>query len=287
MKIERNNVYFVRPGKESVCSSYEEFIAYLKKMNTARSELRKNIPCIRIMTIRGGRPSEYYIGTLTTENIRAAESYIKGQGYTSEIKNFLMNNFNAHNTCSSCFSMEDLSEMPETTPPDTSEFIAWKKKADLVYKKIINEFKSQPMERQIISLDIIRENGKSYMKFSVPSIITKIYEAQAKETRKSEAWKGLDFFYIPELLANERYNALLRSNKLFDKFGSSFTTDGLMNIAWLRTKQGEGQFEIPDNISFAELTSLSKNVHQFIKDYFDEYLRDFRITMKAEIVLQS
>ncbi len=128
-----------------------------------------------------------------------------------------------------------------------------------------------------IELEIIRKDGKSYFKFKIDSRIEQIYKDQMLEIKESTNWPGLKFYSIPEMTKNEKYTYRLNDFHLFDDYGKSIFQKGFMNIAWLRTVGGEGLVEIKDIISFAELSQCTKQVTQFLKEYFYEYYQEFHL----------
>lgn len=141
---------------------------------------------------------------------------------------------------------------------------------------------SEKKNAKKISINISRKNGKTLFQFKIDKKILKLYEAQPHEIRESEKWKGLKFYYSPELTGSEKYKALLSQFDLFDDYGSDFYRSGKLNIAWIRTVDGEGEIVINDYHSFAELSYLITNVSKFIKAYFEEYMRDYKISGHLE-----
>ena len=133
------------------------------------------------------------------------------------------------------------------------------------------------MEKQKIDIKIKRINGKTYLAYEISPEIEKRYNTETTEIKESEKWQGLKFYYVPEITQNNSYLNLLAKYKLFDDFGSVFYRDGHLNIAWLRTVGGKGKIELKQSISFAELSILIKNTLSFIKEYFEEYLRDYEV----------
>lgn len=133
------------------------------------------------------------------------------------------------------------------------------------------------MEKQKINIKISRINGKSYLSYEISPEIEKLYNNGSVETKISESWEGLKFYYNPDITQNSNYLDLLGKYRLFDDFGCSFYRNRYLNIAWLRTVGGKGKIELKNDVSFAELTILIKNTLSFIKEYFEEYLKDFEI----------
>jgi hypothetical protein len=133
-----------------------------------------------------------------------------------------------------------------------------------------------------INIEVTRKGGKSLFHFKVDKKIVALYESQKHEVVTSEKWKGLKFYSPKELIASEKYKTLLSQYDLFDDFGADFYKSGKINMAWVRTVDGEGEIEINDYHSFAELSYLVTNISKFIKAYFEEYMRDYKITGKLE-----
>lgn len=140
-----------------------------------------------------------------------------------------------------------------------------------------------------IELEIAREKGETYFKFKVDPAITELYKNQAEEIKLSKKWVGLSFFYAPKIINNELYKRILTDYHLFDEYGNDLFYNGgsrlLFNIAWLRTKEGEGQIKITEPVSISELTDLTKRTCDFIKDHFNKYFQDFKISGKVSIEL--
>ncbi len=133
------------------------------------------------------------------------------------------------------------------------------------------------MNKQKINIKISKINGKTFLVYEVPPEIEKRYNTDSVEIKTSESWPGVKFYYNPEITQSNNYLSLLGKYRLFDDFGCSFYRNGYLNIAWLRTVGGQGKIEIKQNISFAELSILLRNTLSFIKEYFEEYLRDYEV----------
>jgi hypothetical protein len=126
-----------------------------------------------------------------------------------------------------------------------------------------------------------RENGKTYFAFEVPERITSLYKERSSEVKQSESWKGLQFYAIPELLGDETYKRKLNDFNLVDDFGDGFIRSHggrfSLNIAWIRTIGGTGEIEVKNEIGHSDLNMLIKNMLEFLKTYFEDYLRAFVI----------
>lgn len=133
------------------------------------------------------------------------------------------------------------------------------------------------MEKQKINIKINKINGKTFLVYEVSPEIEKRYNTGSVEIKTSESWEGLKFYYNPEITQSNTYLNLLSKYRLFDDFGCAFYRNTYLNVAWLRTVGGRGKVEIKQNISFAELSILLKNTLSFVKEYFEEYLRDYEV----------
>lgn len=126
-----------------------------------------------------------------------------------------------------------------------------------------------------------RANGKTYFAFNVPERITALYKERSSEVKKSESWKGLEFYAIPDLLNDENYRRKLNDFNLVDDFGDGFIRSKSgrfsLNIAWIRTIGGTGEIEVKNEIGHSDLNMLIKNMLEFLKTYFEDYLRAFVI----------
>ena len=113
-----------------------------------------------------------------------------------------------------------------------------------------------------------------------------MYKNSPHEIRTSNNWPGLKFYYIPSILEDRSYNDKLHDKKLIDDYGASLyiANNQKLNIAWLRTVGGSGEILLKNDISFAELSLLVKNALSFIKEYFEEYFREFKI--KGSVTLE-
>lgn len=136
-----------------------------------------------------------------------------------------------------------------------------------------------------IEMELYRKDGETRFRFSIPSEIEAIYKKGNPEIRESSSpsWKGMKFYYMPELTGSTDYQNRLNRFGLFDDYGMEFYRDGKMNIAWLRTVGGKGDMPMRSNASYAEIALLVRNVVDFIKGYFEDYLRDFRLKGIVEI----
>jgi hypothetical protein len=148
-----------------------------------------------------------------------------------------------------------------------------------VSKTTIQKDKPQPKK---ISLSIRRKDGMTIFKFAIDPRITEIYRRMSESIRRSEHWidvsgEGLEFFYLPSLLSSEKYKDYLSRFNLIDDFGAALYKDGKLNIAWLRTTTGKGEITVKEQVAFAEMSILVKQTIEFLKQYFEEYYRDYTV----------
>ncbi|MDE2233370.1 MAG: hypothetical protein KGJ90_04650 [Patescibacteria group bacterium] len=140
-------------------------------------------------------------------------------------------------------------------------------------------------EKKKVSIEIVRKDGKSVFRFSVDKKIEQMYADRAAGTRKSESWKGLEFYAIPSLLEDRNYRDRLANYYLVDDYGQPIIgNNGRLNIAWLRTVGGQGEIEIKNPIGFAELSRMFRNAIACIKEQFEEEFASFKI--KGEVSLE-
>ncbi len=149
-----------------------------------------------------------------------------------------------------------------------------------------------PTEQAKLFIDgaLERINGETVFTFKVDPRITAVYERQHAEIKVSEKWPGLQFYYSPGVVESPRYQAMAREYGLFDNYGQPIykidegsRSKGLLNIAWLRTVGGEGKILVGDNVTIAEASLLMKQAAQFIKEYFQEHMRDYKIKFRVEM----
>lgn len=134
------------------------------------------------------------------------------------------------------------------------------------------------MNTKKIEIEIQRKEGKTYFRFKIDKKITEMYQKQSQETRESTAWTGLSFYYCPAILATQSYTSLLNRYDLTDDFGQPLVYRNKLNIAWIRSVGGEGMIEFQESIPFAELSQMTRNAIQFLKAYFEDYIKDCTIT---------
>ena len=139
-------------------------------------------------------------------------------------------------------------------------------------------------KKKKIQIEIRRQDGKTFFKFTIDPNIVKMYEGKSSETRESVNWPGLKFYWMPDLTTNQSYRDALSRHNLIDDYGAPIFSRGYFNIAWLRTVGGTGEIKIEDEIMFSELSRHIKQALSFMKEYFEEYYREF--TIKGNLVLE-
>lgn len=126
-----------------------------------------------------------------------------------------------------------------------------------------------------------RKNGRTYFTFSLPERITAMYKDRCADVKISKSWTGLSFYTIPDLISDEKYKAKLKSYNLFDDYGDGFVKleagNYKLNIAWIRTVGGSGEFEVKNEIGHGELNLLMENMLTFLKNHFEDFYRSFTI----------
>ncbi len=143
----------------------------------------------------------------------------------------------------------------------------------------------------IIEFFMEYKDGHNLFHFTVDPAITEIIKNQPNTTIKTSAlWPGLQFFAIPDMIKSKEYQSLLRQYHLFDDFGHSImrneeANEPQFNIAWLRTVGGTGTIEMPSKLAPTEATELIKNTTTFVKDYFEDWFREYKIGGKVTIKL--
>jgi len=134
-----------------------------------------------------------------------------------------------------------------------------------------------------ITLSIEREKGNTYFVFKIDKELEKIYRENCQKIKDSGNWPGLKFYYLPEIISSPSYKNLLDNYNLFDDYGQKLISSRKMNIAWLRTVDGEGKIKVSEPMAIAELAELIKRTTLFIKEYFENYFRDCKIDGEVTI----
>ena len=102
--------------------------------------------------------------------------------------------------------------------------------------------------------------------------------------RQSEKWPGLEFYYMPDIVESKEYKQLLANYNLIDNFGYKMVEDGeRFNIAFLRTVSGKGEIQLNRELPFALVADRLKMITQFLKNYYEEYLTDYKVTGSVQI----
>ena len=133
------------------------------------------------------------------------------------------------------------------------------------------------MNKKKIKIEIQRENGNTYLSFEIDPSITKTFKEQSKEIKESQNWKGLKFYFIPEMTQSQAYKDLLYNYRLVDDFGTSLYEGNCFNIAFLRTVGGKGKIKVSNDIPFAVVSDGVRRIITFMKKYYEEYLKDYTV----------
>lgn len=128
-----------------------------------------------------------------------------------------------------------------------------------------------------IDVEVAREGGKTWFKFAIDPRIQKIYETMPHEKRDSQAWPGLQFYGVDTLLEDTNYQALLGRYDFKDSYGSALVMHNTLNVAFLRTVGGKGKIELTGPVSFAWLQGQLRSLVSFCKEFYAEYLQNYRI----------
>jgi hypothetical protein len=140
-------------------------------------------------------------------------------------------------------------------------------------------------DKKKIQISLERKDGKTLLRFEIDPRIEEIYKKQKHEIKTSDSWNGLKFYYMPQIVRSEVYRRKLMDRQLKDDYGTSIYDGHSLNIAWLRTVGGKGEIVLGDEMSIAEASMLIRNATAFIKDYFETYYKNFKISGSVNIEL--
>jgi hypothetical protein len=144
---------------------------------------------------------------------------------------------------------------------------------------------TQTKENKKIDIAVERINGETYLTFEVSPEIEKLWQGDDVEIRESDSWQGLKFYYNEMLREDYTYRHLLQNFNLRDDYGSKIISDGEFNIAFIRTVGGHGKIKIANTFSYATISEGVRNTIQFLKQYFAEYLKNFKVKGTLNIEL--
>lgn len=136
-----------------------------------------------------------------------------------------------------------------------------------------------------IDIEIERIDGATYLKFEISPEIEKLWQTDGVEIRESQSWEGLKFYYNEELHNDYNYRNMLSRYCLRDDYGSRIISDNEFNIAFIRTQGGQGRIKIPNTYSFATLNEGIRNTITFLRQYFSEYMKNFKVKGTLNIEL--
>ena len=149
--------------------------------------------------------------------------------------------------------------------------------------KTMEEIAKAAAKKQIV-INVERTKGQTFISFEFAPEIEEIWKMHDAQIKESTAWEGLKFYYIPEVIQSREYVRLLDRYGLRDDYGHSiFGDDGKFNIAFIRTVGGKGKIKVKNTISHSEIIQGVDNTGNFIKDYFQAYLKDFKFTCNINI----
>lgn len=136
-----------------------------------------------------------------------------------------------------------------------------------------------------VEIEIYRKSGETFFKFSIDPKLEKIFKKQSNnKKRTSTSWKGLQFYHYPSVISDKAYKDLLRSYNLFDDYGHQFVRDNnSLNIAFLRTVGGKGEVKLPQELPFAVVATGLKDMQQFLKKFYSEFLADYKVTATVQL----
>lgn len=139
---------------------------------------------------------------------------------------------------------------------------------------------------QTVKLEVVRTQGNTVLKFSIPQVIRDLWAARNLESATSASWSGLEFWKLPTEARTPQYNDLLAQFNLRDDFGSALIdADGRFNVAFLRCKSAEGEIPCPTDMSFSVLSENVRTLARFVRQYVEQNVSDFRITGSVLIEL--
>jgi len=140
-------------------------------------------------------------------------------------------------------------------------------------------------ENKKIDIAVERINGETYLTFEVSPEIEKLWQGEGVEIRESESWPNLKFYYNETLREDYTYRHLLSNFNLRDDYGSKIIADGYFNIAFIRTVGGTGKIKLSNTFSYAVVSEGIRNTILFLKQYFAEYLKNFKVKGTLNIEL--
>lgn len=150
-------------------------------------------------------------------------------------------------------------------------------------KEEITKLKTKPIKK--IEVEIERTNGTTQLRFNIPLELENLYRERSSGVKTSLNWKNLEFYEIPELLANTDYRNRLSSLNLIDDYGQPVFYSSTFNIAWIRTVGGKGSVIVQNSISLAEVQRGVNNAIMFLKEFFMDFIKDFKV--KGTITIEA
>ena len=136
-----------------------------------------------------------------------------------------------------------------------------------------------------VELVISRRGGKTYLDFGIPNMLEEIFKGKSTKTSDSKNWPGLSFYVMKQTDSSD-YKRLLSQFNLFDNFGDEFSKEGRYNIAFIRTVGGKGNIMINDDLTLAEVSTITANIADFIKRWYQEFIRDYKVSMLVQLEIK-
>ncbi len=135
-----------------------------------------------------------------------------------------------------------------------------------------------------IKIEVERTKGKTFFTFEIDKELENLFKEKADEIKTSQSWldkdgDGLKFYSIPSMTTSPSYKNLLYRFRLVDDFGTTslYNASGYFNIGFVRTVGGKGSISITEDIPFATVSSGVKDMVAFLKEYYTEYLREYKV----------
>lgn len=140
-----------------------------------------------------------------------------------------------------------------------------------------------------IKLEIERVRGNTFFVFEIDKDLEEIFKNRADEIRTSQSWlkpngDGLKFYSIPQMTTSYNYKNLLARYGLVDDYGTGLYSGAgnRFNMAFIRTVGGKGKIKVNDDIPFATVSLGVKQIVSFLKEYYSEFLRDYKVRGKVD-----
>jgi len=139
-----------------------------------------------------------------------------------------------------------------------------------------------------IKLEIERKEGETYFVFEIDPELEELFKKKSEEIKQSQSWleggRGLKFYSIPSMTTDSNYKSLLTRYGLVDDYGTTLysRSSRVFNIAFIRTVKGKGRIKVNEDIPFSTVSSGVRNMVDFLKTYYQEFLRDYKVKGKVD-----